>query len=72
MKKIDNLHKAWIQGFIDGCLDIKGTYTGVPPIPPLRVPQGVDPIEFYYQDGLSQGQLYALQTLSGNNKYTRK
>lgn len=71
MHKFKSNNEAWTQGFVDGCIEIKGTYTGVPPIPALQVPSGVDPLMFYYEDGKAKGQIYALQTLAGNNKSLR-
>jgi len=64
-------NEAWTQGFIDGCIDVKGTYTGVPPIPNLTVKIGENSFEVYYKDGFNKGEAYALQTLSGNYKPLR-
>ncbi len=71
MEPIEYYTQAWTKGFIAGCLDVKGTYNGVPPIPILQVPPGVDPLVFYYDDGFKEGEKFALQTLAGNNKYKR-
>lgn len=71
MYNFKNINEAWTKGFIDGCIDVKGTYTGVPPIPTLKVKPGEDPFEVYYKDGLAKGEKYAIQTLAGNNKSLR-
>ncbi len=65
MKIFKNINDAWIQGYIDGCVHINGTYTGVPPIPALQVPTTEDPIAFYYQDGLREGELFSLKIRAG-------
>ncbi|QWE25527.1 hypothetical protein FD977_04610 [Polynucleobacter sp. AP-Elch-400A-B2] len=71
MHNFNDINEAWKQGFIDGCIDVKGTYTGVPPIPILKVKPGEDPIDVYYKDGFAKGGIYAMQTLAGNNKSLR-
>ncbi|MDH6504999.1 hypothetical protein [Polynucleobacter sphagniphilus] len=71
MKNYQNNNEAWTQGFMDGCMDVKGTYTGVPSIPNLQIKPGENSLEVYYKDGHEKGELYALQTLSGNNKSLR-
>ena len=61
-------HDAWNQGYIDGCINMKGTYNSVPATPNLTVRPGENSFEIYYKDGFNKGEAYALQSLAGNYK----
>ncbi len=72
MHNFKSSSEAWTQGFIDGCINVKGAYTSVPSIPNLQVKPGENSLEVYYKDGFKKGEQYALQTLAGNYKPLRE
>lgn len=64
MTTSDECNKAWGQGYTDGWRQYKSTLPSIP-ARPASIPAGVDPLEYFYEEGYASGKEAALKIQAG-------